>query len=48
MDDLKSIKFPTYVNTSERSITVLGMIKEGKENVPELYIDGKGYIDEKT
>lgn len=41
-------KFPCYVNTSERSISVVGVIKGDKNDSPENYEDGKGYIDLKT
>lgn len=46
--NIEGLKFPNYINTSERSITVLGLIKGGKDDSPENYVDGKGYIDEKT
>lgn len=42
------IKFPGYINTSERSISVIGIIKGGKNDSPDNYEDGKGYIDLKT
>lgn len=43
--------FPQYISTSERTVSVVGMIdKETKEgdapDTPEKYQDGKGYIDE--
>lgn len=37
----KSINFPSYINTSERSVSVVGCIEDGKTD----YINGKGYID---
>ena len=46
--ELEALKFPNYINTSERSITVVGVIKGGRNDGPENYIDGKGYIDIKT
>lgn len=42
-----AMKFPQYVSTNERTVSVVGMIdKDKEEENKELYQDGKGYIDE--
>ena len=42
-----AMKFPQYVSTSERTVSVVGMLdKEGDEVQNAEYLDGKGYIDE--
>lgn len=46
--NLTGLKFPYYINTSERSISVKGIIKGGKNDSSTNYEDGKGYIDPDT
>lgn len=42
-----AMKFPQYVSTNERTVSVVGMIdKEKEEENKNIYQDGKGYIDE--
>ena len=41
------MKFPQYVSTNERTVSVVGMVDRKNEEVDEhTYQDGKGYIDE--
>ena len=42
--DINSLKFPYYINTSERSISVKGVIDDNTKD----YENGKGYIDTQT
>lgn len=42
-----AMKFPQYVSTSERTISVVGMVdKANEEKEKGVFQDGKGYIDE--
>lgn len=38
------LKFPQYINTSERTVSVNGLMKENDS--PSDYEDGKGYLNE--
>jgi hypothetical protein len=42
------MKFPQYVSTNERTVSVVNMINKDDDNekAKGVYIDGKGYIDE--
>lgn len=42
-----AMKFPQYVSTSERTVSVVGMVdKNNEEKETGVFQDGKGYIDE--
>ena len=42
-----AMKFPQYVSTSERTVSVVGMVDKSKEEKENgVFLDGKGYIDE--
>ena len=45
MGKKKEIKFPQYINTNERTVSVNGMLKT--DDKPGDYDNGKGYVNDK-
>lgn len=41
----KELTFPQYICTNNRTISVAGIMKNKEEDLPDNYINGKGYID---
>ena len=47
MSDIKTLTFPQYISTKNRTVSVAGILKNKEEDLPENYINGKGYLDPK-
>lgn len=41
-----ALEFPMYISTSNRTVSVVGFLNKEKKQKKEVYIDGKGYIDD--
>ena len=41
----KEMNFPQYISTNDRTVSVCGIMKSKEEDLPENYVNGKGYID---
>lgn len=42
---MKNIKFPQYISTNKRTVSVVGVLEDKEELHTSDYIEGKGYID---
>ena len=45
MSKEKNLTFPQYISTKTRTVSVAGILKNKDEDLPENYINGKGYLD---
>lgn len=41
----ENLKFPQYLLSKERTVSVAGLLKDISEDIPSNYTNGKGYID---
>ena len=41
-----ALKFPMYVSTNNRTVSVVGLLSKDDKKKKEIYIDQKGYVDD--